>query len=180
MSAAQCLVKAVLGLAAPAGAVVAEIRSPLLNRLEGRHPPVVIAEVDDPIALVEPLLAVPGRPQILAGLQLAQPIDSCEVLEQPCSPAPVVDKQDMLGVVAVLAQAEEAAQPLVACLVVVLPDLVAVEGALLATYLTAVASPPIDSSADTVPLRWREQSGQAGQPGTGRYGFNAQFEVGHV
>lgn len=159
---------------------VCEIRSPLLNRLEGRHLPIVMTEVDNPGPLVEPLLAVPGRPQILFGLLLAQPVHGHEMLEQLGPLAPVVDKQDMLGVVAVLAQAQEAAEKLIAGLFVVLPDLVAVETSLPAAYLAAVASPPIDGSADTVPPRWRKQSGQAGQPGAGRYGFDAQSQEGHV
>ena len=141
---------------------MSEIRSPLLNSLEGRHVPVVITEVDDPTCLVEPSLAMPGRPQILAGLQLAQPIDSYEMLKQLGPLAPVMDKQDMLGGVAVLAEHLEAAKKLIADLFVVLPDLVTAETSLPATYLAAVASRSRGGPADTVPLRRWQQFCQAG------------------
>jgi hypothetical protein len=124
--------------------------------------PVVVTEVDDPGPLVQPLLPALGSSKVVLGLLAADSVDGHEVLEQPGSLGFVMDKQDMLGVVAVLAQAEEAAQPLVADLFVVLPDLVTAETSLPATYLAAVASRSIGGPADTVPLRRWQQFCQAG------------------
>ena len=45
-----------------------------------RYPPVVITEVDDPIPLVETVLAALSRSQILLGLLPAQPVDNHEML----------------------------------------------------------------------------------------------------
>jgi len=64
---------------------MAEVCSPLLNALEGRHPPVVITEVDNPGPLVKPLLQPLGGIQILLSLLAAQTVNGDEMPEQPLS-----------------------------------------------------------------------------------------------
>ena len=70
----------------------------------------------------------------------------------------------MLNVVAISAQGLETAKPLVTGLLIILPDLVAVQPALFAAYLAAVPSPVVGGSADTVPPRTGQQFSQTGQP----------------
>ena len=50
----------VLGSAALGGAGMPEVLLPLTDALEGRHAPVVITEIDNPIPLVKPLLQPVG------------------------------------------------------------------------------------------------------------------------
>ena len=79
----------------------------------------------------------------------------------------------MLDVVAISTQGLETTEPLITGLLVILPDLVAVQASLAAAYTAAVASPVIDGPADTVPPGMGQQFSQTGQVGTGRYGLNA-------
>ena len=72
----------VLGSTALGGAGIPEICSSLPNALEGRHKPVVITEVDNPITLVKPLLQPVGGLQILLGLMSGQLVNGGKVLEQ--------------------------------------------------------------------------------------------------
>jgi len=57
----------------------------------------------------------------------------------------------MLDVVAISAQGLKTAKPLIAGLLVILPDLVAVQASLPAAYTAAVPGPVIDGPADMVP-----------------------------
>lgn len=93
----------VLGSAALAGAGIPEICSPLPNALEGRHPPVVITEVDNPITLVKPLLQPVGGLQILFGLLAGQSVNSDKMPEQLCPISAVAGKQNVFGIVAIFA-----------------------------------------------------------------------------
>jgi hypothetical protein len=57
----------------------------------------------------------------------------------------------MLDVVAISTQGLKTAKPLVAGLLIVLPDLVAVQASLSAAYTAAISGPVIYGPADTVP-----------------------------
>jgi hypothetical protein len=57
----------------------------------------------------------------------------------------------MLDVVAISTQGLKTAKPLVAGLLIILPDLVAVQASLSAAYTAAVPGPVINGPADTVP-----------------------------
>jgi len=57
----------------------------------------------------------------------------------------------VLDVVAVTAQGLETAKPLIAGLLVILPDLMAVQPTLFAAYTAAVPGPAVDAPADAVP-----------------------------
>jgi len=57
----------------------------------------------------------------------------------------------MLDVVAISTQGMETTEPLIAGLLIILPDLVAVQASLPAAYTAAVPGPVIDGPADTVP-----------------------------
>jgi hypothetical protein len=64
-------------------------------------------------------------------------------------------EKDMFGVLTVLSQGPETEWPLIIGLLIVLPDLVAVETSLMAEYLATVVSFVIDGLVDAVPLlRW--------------------------
>ena len=57
----------------------------------------------------------------------------------------------MLDVVAISTQGLETTKPLIAGLLVILPDLVAVQASLPTAYTAAISGPVIDGPADTVP-----------------------------
>ena len=59
-----------------------EVLSPLTDALEGRHTPVVITEIDNPIPLVKHLLQPLGGLQIPLGLMAGQLVNGGKVLEQ--------------------------------------------------------------------------------------------------
>lgn len=137
--------------------------SPLLYFLEGWHSKVIVAKADNPLLLVEFLLALMCSPKVVFSLLAAHSVNSSEVLEQFCSLLAVADKEYVLYVVAVEAQGLEAAKPLVTSAFVVLPDLVAVQAALTAAYLTAVTRTAVDSSPKLVPLALGHELGKGGQ-----------------
>ena len=66
-----------------------EVLSPLTDALEGRHTPVVITEIDNPIPLVKHLLQPLGGLQISLGLLSGQLVNGGKVTEQLC-PLPAV------------------------------------------------------------------------------------------
>jgi hypothetical protein len=63
--------------------------SPLTDALEGRHTPVVITEIDNPIPLVKHLLQPLGGLQIPLGLMAGQLVNGGEIPQQVC-PLPTV------------------------------------------------------------------------------------------
>ncbi len=117
---------------------------------------------------------------MLISLLRRQPVDGYEMPQQLCPPRVAAGKKDVLDVMAVLAQGLEAAQPLAACLLVVPPALVAVQPALPAAGLAAVSGPLIDGPAYAVPLRRRQEIGQAGQFRIFRDRFDAQSQANHA
>jgi len=76
------LVKLVLGSAALAGAGMPEVLLPLTDALEGRHAPVVITEIDNPLPLVKHLLQSLGGLQIHIGLLSGQLVNGGEMPQQ--------------------------------------------------------------------------------------------------
>lgn len=116
-----------------------DVAFPLLLACQSRHIAVVIAIIDSPVPLVQPLLLLPDGLQILLGLFLADAVDGNEMTHQLLMPRSVVAKQDMFGIVAVFAQCRKALQPLAGCLFIVLPDFVTVQHAFPAAYLATVS-----------------------------------------
>ena len=128
-----------------------EVLLPLADALERRHAPVVISEIDNPLPLVEHLLQPLGSLQITLSLLNAQSVNSGKMLQQLRPLPTVTGKQDMLDVVAISTQGLETTKPLIAGLLVILPDLVAVQAFLPTAYTAAISGPVIDGPADTVP-----------------------------
>jgi len=67
----------------------------------------------------------------------------------------------------------ETAKPLVTGLLVILPNFMAVQPALIAAYPAPVCGAAVDSPADTVPPRTGQEFSQTGHSGAGWYGLNA-------
>jgi len=156
-----------------AGSQESCVVAPLLFACQDRHPAVVIAVVDSPVLLVKLLLLLISFQQTGFGLLGIDAVNGNEVPHQFFVPRSVAAKQDMLDVVAVLAQGLETSKPLDAGFFLVPPDLVAVQAALPAANLAAVSNSLVNGPANTVPLpRWQQVS-QAGQPGIGRDRLNA-------
>ena len=84
-----------------------EVLLPLTDALEGRHVPVIITEIDNPIPLVEHLLQPLGGLQTILGLLAGQSVNSGEIPQQLCPLPAVMGKQDMLDVVAISTQGLE-------------------------------------------------------------------------
>lgn len=98
-----------------------------------------------------------GGLQILIGLLTGQSVNGDEVLEQLRPLPAVAGKQNVLDVVAISAQGLETAKPLIAGLLVILPDLVAVQPALFAAYSAPIPGPVVDGLADAVPTGTGQQ-----------------------
>jgi hypothetical protein len=74
-------------------------------------------------------------------------------MPQQAEPSPrVTDKEDVFGLVAILAQGLESAQVLMACAVVEPLNLVAVQTAPTAAHVTAIAGLAVDRMSNAVPL----------------------------
>ena len=66
-----------------------EVLLPLTDAPEGRHAPVVITEIDNPLLLVKNLLQPLGGLQVLFSLLTGQSVNGGEIPQQLC-PLPAV------------------------------------------------------------------------------------------
>jgi len=195
--AAQCLVKAacigswfnrllvlqrrlVLGSAAPCAGPVSEVLAPLFNRLQRRHPPVVITIDYNPFPAIQHELTLPGHAQVFFYLFARDAVDGLKVVQQFFLFPAVADEKQMLDTMASAAQGLESSQPLVAGAFVELPDLVAVQSGPAAAYLAPVAGPAVGSPANTFPSASGHKPCQACQTGARWYRLYSQPQIVHI
>jgi len=132
------------------------------------------------VCLVEGSLASSCGDKLQLGLHRRQLIDNGEMSHQ-AGPSPrVVDKEDVFDLVTILAQGLESSQVLIACPLVVLPDLMAMQTASAAACLTAIVSLAVDRMSNAVPLAGGQQLGEGGQARGPWDRLNRQTQVCHV
>lgn len=121
------------------------------------HSPIVGSVVYDPAQLVEGSLAFSCGGQLLSGLQERQLVDNGEMTHKAGLSSRVADEEDVFDLVAILAQGLESSQVLIACSLVILPDLMAVQTASTAACLAAIVSLIVDGTSDTIPTAGGQQ-----------------------
>lgn len=132
------------------------------------------------MCLVEGSLASSCGDKLQLGLHRRQLIDNGEMSHQ-AGPSPrVADEEDVLDLVAILAQGLESSQVLIACSLVVLPDLMAMQMTSLAACLTAIVSLIVNGMSNAVPLAAGQQLGEGGQARGPWDRLNLKTQVCHV
>lgn len=102
-------------------------------------------------------------------------------MPQQAGPSPrVVDEEDVFGLVTIMAQGLESAQVLIACAVIELPDLVAVQTAPAGAHVTTIVSLIVDGMPNAVPLVTGQQLGEGGQARGPWDRINRQTKICHV
>ena len=140
------------------------IAAPLPYICGRRYLPVVLAVIHDPFSPVEPSLSLIDVHQVVDALVPADAVDGEKVLEQHRLLLPIPGKEIMLRLVAGLAETREADQVLTACLLIELPDFVAVHPALTSANLAMIAGLAVHRAAKAVPRATRQEIGQTGPP----------------
>lgn len=152
----------------------------LLYVSQRRHERIVLTEVDDPVSLVKAPLLELGTPQMHVCSFARDSVNGDEVVDEASTSMTATLEQQVFDPVAVVAKSLEAAEPLKACLLIELPDLVAVEPGVSAAYLTPIAGTPVNRSPEAVPFGPRQQLRESGKAGTSRNWLNGQTQVVHV
>jgi hypothetical protein len=131
------------------------------------------------VALVQEALALYRGTKVWSAILRREPIHGQEMLDEPGPVGSIVDRGDVLDLVAIGAEGQETCQPLAASSCVVLPDLVAMQAPLGAADLATVVGLAVDGSSQVIPLGWGKKIGQAGQAGAGWDGFDGEAKQGH-